>query len=1097
MKTPVSWMARNHVAANLLMGFLLLSGVLALIGTKKETFPEFSLDQIRVQVPYLGASPAEVEDGVVSRIEERLIGIEDVGRVTSTASEGMGNIQLELLLGADVERVLEEVKNAVDRIETLPAETEKPVISEVLRRNRVVDVVLFGDVSEKALKVAAERVREDLRGRSGITQVELSGVRPDEISIEVSERTLRRYGLSMGEVTDAVRRASADLPGGSVKSDDGEILVRTKGLMHSGLEYERIVVLTRPDGTQLRLGEIAEVIDDFEETDLTSRYNGKAAAVVQVYRIGDQSALKVAATVHEYIDEVEQRRLLPAGIDIGYARDDTRILNSRIDLLLRNARLGLILVFICLSLFLDLRLAFWVMMGIPISFLGSFVLMEPFDASINMLSLFAFIVALGMVVDDAIIVGENIYAHREQGKAFAQAAIDGTLEVGTPVIFSILTSVAAFTPLFFVEGMMGKFMGVIPVIVIAVLLLSLIESLLILPAHLSTRGNRLVIGIVSVVAFAALFTVGGSLGPAQAVVIAGLLLVFTIWHKALTAWCSSRLRHFIANQYSNALRVALSRPALVVTAGLSILLATVGWVAGGHIKFVFMPEIESDFVTIGVVMPMGTTAEQTERIVKRIERAALTVRDDYDAQDPDSPSLFRNVFSFVGAQPLSSRSAMSGPTSGSRAHLAEVGIELLPAEVRNVSSEEIARRVRKTLGELPGPESVTFTSSLFHAGNDVEIQLSSKDFDQLLGAVERLKVEVANYPGTSDIQDSFKEGKLEMRLKLKDRARNLGLTLTDLGRQVRQGFYGDQALRVQRGRDDVRVMVRYPKDERRSLTDVENMRIRTPDGVEVPFSQVAEVNIGRGYANIRRADGHRVVSVSADVDEKAANPDEINRDLDIRFLPQLEQDYPGLTYSYEGQEKERADSFDSLGRGFLVAMFVIYALLAIPFRSYAQPLVVMAAIPFGMVGAVWGHVLMGLDLALLSMFGIVALSGVVVNDSLVLMSFYNKLVGEGVDRREALVQAGRARFRAILLTSLTTFFGLLPMILEKSMQAKFLIPMAVSLGFGILFATAIILIGVPVTMLLLGDALEFLGFGKEEEEVDIAHVETLAPTAGS
>ncbi len=1101
MKAPIGWMARNHVAANLLMGFLVLSGLLTLVGTKKETFPEFSLDVIQVQIPYLGASPAEVEVGVVSRIEERLIGIEGIDRVTSTAAEGMASIRLELQLGAHVEQVLEDVKNEVDRIETLPVETEKPVISELLRRNRVIDVVLYGNVSEKALKVAAERVRDDLRSEPGISQVELTGIRPDEISIEVSERTLREHGLSLAQVTDAVRRASANLPGGSVKSEEGEILIRTQGLKYSGLEYEEIVVSTQANGSELRIADIAQVIDGFEDTDLISRFNGKPAAVVQVYRIGEQSALQVAETVHAYLTGVTQRGSLPAGIDIGYSRDDTKILNSRIDLLLRNARLGIILVFICLSLFLDLRLAFWVMMGIPISFLGSFVLMQPFDASINMLSLFAFIVALGMVVDDAIIVGENIYAQRERGSGFVRAAVDGTLEVGTPVVFSILTSIAAFTPLFFVDGMMGKFMGVIPVIVIAVLLLSLIESLFILPAHLSSKGSLTFIGVVSAVAFLSMFTFGGSVSTLQAAMIAALLLVFVLFHNRLTAWFTSQLRHFIDHQYTNTLRLALNHPGSTVAVGVTILLITVGWIAGGHTKFVFMPQIESDYVTISIGMPVGTTARQSEAIVKKVESAALEVRDEYDAlAAADSPSLFRNVFSFVGAQPLAGATRMGANGSGSSAHLAEVGIELLPSEERDVGSDEIARRIRETVGELAGPESITFTSSLFSAGNDIEMQLASKDFDQLLQAVERLKAEIGGYPGTSDIQDSFQEGKVEMKLALKERARSLGLTLTDLGRQVREGFYGAQALRVQRGRDDVRVMVRYPEAERRSLTNIEQMRIRTPDGTQVPFSEVAEVSVGRGYANIQRADGHRVVSVSADVDEKAANPDEINADLGDRFLPTLQQDYPGLSYSYEGQERERQDSFDSLGRGFVVALFVIYALLAIPFRSYTQPLVVMLAIPFSMVGAVWGHVLMGLDLALLSMFGIVALSGVVVNDSLVLLSFYNQLLGAGMERREALVEAGKQRFRAILLTSLTTFFGLLPMILERSVQAQFLIPMAVSLGFGILFATAIILIGVPTTMLILGDVLEFYGHGErldqDEEGIDGVGAMTSPTTAG-
>jgi len=1065
------------------MGFLVLSGLLALLGTKKETFPEFSLDMIQIQVPYLGASPEEVEDGVVTRIEERLSGIEDVRRITSTASEGVGVVRLELELGADVEQVLEDVKNEVDRIETFPAETEKPVINELLRRNRVIDVVLYGDVPEKSLKVAAERVRNDLRGMDGISQVDLTGVRPDEISIEVSENSLRRYGLSLGQITEAVRRASLDLPGGSVKNESGEILVRTKGLKYSGNEYAQIVVLTQPDGTQLRLGQIATINDGFEDTDLISRFNGKPAAVVQVFRIGNQSALEVAAKVRNYIEEQTARDVLPAGIQIGYSRDDTHILNSRIDLLLRNARLGIILVFICLSLFLDLRLAFWVMMGIPISFLGSFVLMQPFDASINMLSLFAFIVALGMVVDDAIIVGENIYAHREKNKNFMRAAIDGTLEVATPVIFSILTSIAAFTPLFFVEGMMGKFMGIIPVIVVSVLLLSLIESLFILPAHLSSKGSLKVIGTISVLAFAGMFFMGSSVGPVQAVLIAGLLLGFILFHNRLTAWFSAGLKHFIENQYTRILKQSLANPMTTAAVGIAVLLITFGMVAGGRIKFVFMPQIESDFVSVSVTMPMGTTADQTEQIVHRIERAALEVRDQYDAQadDADAPSLFRNVFGFVGAQPLAGQTAFGAGGAGSMAHIAEVSIELLPSEERDIGSEEIARRVRETLGEVPGPESLTFSSSLFSAGKAIDIQLASKDFDQLLQAVERLKAEIAHYPGTSDIQDNFQEGKVEMKLALKDQARPLGLTLNDLARQVRQGFYGDQALRVQRGRDDVRVMIRYPQNERRSLTDIERMRLRTSAGVEVPFTEVAEVSVGRGYANIQRAEGQRVVSVSGAIDEQAANAEEINSDLRDRFLPVLVQDYPGLTYRYEGEQKERQDSFASLGRGFMIAMFAVYALLAIPFRSYTQPLVVMAAIPFGIVGAVWGHIFMGLDLALLSMFGIVALSGVVVNDSLVLMSFYNQLIDAGMDRKEALVESGKKRFRAILLTSLTTFFGLLPMILEKSVQAQFLIPMAVSLGFGILFATAIILIGVPVTMSMLGDVLEKLGYGKKAE----------------
>ena len=1051
MKKPVAWMARNHVAANLLMAFVLVAGLLGAIDIKKETFPEISLDTVSITVPYLGATPEDVEEGVCKRLEERLTGMEDVRRIRSTATEGIGVVTVELELGADVDKVLDDIKSEVDRIDTFPAETEKPVIKDLIRRNRVVDVVVYGQVSERALKVAAERVREDLRSSGSISQVELLGVRTDEISIEVSERALRSHGLSLAQVADAVRRTSLDLPGGSVKGEDGEVLMRIQGLRHRGQEYESVAVLTGADGTSLALGQIASVVDGFEDSDLVSRFDGQPAAVVQVYRTGDQSALEISDLVVEYV--AENRGALPAGISMDYVRDDARLLRSRLDLLSRNAQMGLVLVFVLLSLFLDLRLAFWVMLGIPISFLGSFLLIQPFDVSINMISLFAFIVALGIVVDDAIIVGENVYAHRERGKGLVRAAIDGTLEVGPPVVFSVLTSVAAFMPLAFVAGMMGKFMFVIPVIVVSVLLLSLVEALLILPAHLSSES-----GLPSRF-FGRIFRL-----PLK-------------WHDDTADWVNGRLRALIDGPYTRSLRLSLANPMTTAALGVALMLVTLGWVAGGHIKFVFMPKIDSDWVTVSVVMPQGTTVEQTASVVEGIEVAVMQVRGEYDAaHGEEAPSIFRNVFTLVGDQPTARRTAMhSSSSAGGQSHVAEITIELLPSEERDVGSTEIATRIRELAGEVPGAESVSYKGTLFSVGNPIEVELASRNFPQLLQAVERLKAEIARYPGATDIQDSFQEGKLEMKLSLRPRARILGLTLGDLARQVRQGFYGEQALRFQRGRDDVRVMVRYPEAERRSPGDVERMRIRTPAGDEVPFSYVADVELGYGFATIQRTDGHRVVTVSADVDEEVANADEINTDLEARFLPALSLDYPGVRHSMSGEQRERADSFASLGKGFAVALLAIYALLAIPFGSYLQPLVIMSAIPFGMIGAVWGHTLMGLDLAMLSLFGVVALSGVVVNDSLVLLAFYNQLRKQGVERDEALIEAGRKRFRPIILTSLTTFFALLPMILEKSMQARFLIPMAVSLGFGILFATVIVLVGVPATMKLVALFQEWAG----------------------
>ena len=1069
MKTSVTWMAKNHVAANLLMGFVLLSGLFALLETRKETFPEFSLDQVQIQVAYLGAGPEEIEEGICKRIEERVRGLEGVRRVRSTAAEGIGMVSVEMERGVDMSRILEDIKNEVDRIDTFPVETEKPVIKEMTRRNQVIDVVIYGDVAEEALKVVAEQVRDDLRNASAISQVELAGVRADEISIEVAEQALRRHQLSFEQVTAAVRRTSLDLPGGSVKSEDGEILLRTQGLMQSGREYESVVVLTRPDGSTLKLGDIATVVDGFEDADLIARFNGRACAVVQVYRTGDQNALEISDQVKNYI--AEKGAQLPAGIHLAYARDDARLLRGRLDLLLRNARLGLILVFICLSLFLDLRLAFWVMMGIPISFLGSFVLMQPFGASINMLSLFAFIVALGIVVDDAIIVGENIFAHRESGKGFLRAAIDGALEVGTPVVFSIMTSVAAFMPLFFVEGMMGKFMSIIPVIVISVLLLSLIESLFILPAHLSLTGE-------------------GPLSRAFNFIFRRPIEL----HGRTAAWFDRKLKRFIEEIYQPILRKALANPLPATALALAFTLFTAGWIAGGHIKFVFMPKIESDWLTISLAMPQGTTAQQTAEVVSYIEEKAVELRHQIDAQnDAGRPSVFRNMFTFVGDQPPRRSMAFGEtPAVGDQGHLAEITIELLPSEERDIASSTLEARLRQLVGDIPGPESLVFTSALFSAGNQIEVELAADNFAQLLQAVERLKEEIAGYWGSGNIQDSFQEGKLEMKLGLEPRAHTLGITLADLARQVRQGFYGDQALRFQRGSDDVRVMIRYPEAERRTLSDVKNMRIRTPRGAEVPFAEVAGVEISHGYAAIQRVDGQRVVTVSASIDEKVANADEINADLAQRFLPVLIQDYPGLRYRFGGEQRERADSLRSLRLNFIIALAAIYVLLAIPFRSYTQPFVIMGAIPFGIIGAVWGHAIMGIDLGLLSMFGIVALSGVVVNDSLVLLNFYNQLRREGMEWDDALVEAGRQRFRPIFLTSLTTFFGLLPMILEKSVQAQFLIPMAVSLGFGILFATVIILIGVPVGTRMFEATLGFFG-----SRPNIAPREVNGETAGS
>jgi len=1030
----IAWFARNTVAANLLMVVIMAGGLLSAFTVRREIFPEFDLDIITVTVPYLGAAPEEVEEGVCVRIEESIQGIDGVKRVTSTAAEGRGTVVVELDLGADARKVLDDIKSRVDAIDTFPEQTEKPIIQELTNRRQVINLAVWGDADETTLKRLAERVRDEIASTPGISQVELTNAPPYEISIEVPENTLRRHGLTFDFVARAVRRSSLDMPGGSVKTDGGEILLRTKGQAYRGREFEDLVLLTHPDGTHLRLGDVATVVDGFADTDQFSRFDGKPAILIQVFRAGDQGALEVGDKVKAYAEQAQA--WLPEGVQISTWRDQTKVLRDRLDLLTRNGLNGFLLVVGVLALFLRFRLAAWVSLGIPISFLGALWLMPTLDVSINLFSLFAFIVVLGIVVDDAIIVGENIYTHHQRHGDPMKAAIEGTREVSVPVVFAVLTTVAAFMPMLAVPGGIGKIMRVMPMIVIPALIFSLVESLWILPSHLSHLRSRDTSEVAN----------GGSRRwgwyRVQSRVVAGL-------------------HYVIEHHYKPSLERALRWRYVTLAVGLATLIFTLGLVGAGFVRFIFFPQVEADFVIAALTMPQGTPVEVTSEAVAHLERAAEEVREEMQAAD--EPNLYRHAISTIGDQPQSAQ--LGGPTgdsdvSLSGSHLGEVFIELAPSEDRTVGSEDLANRWRQLAGSIPDAVQLRVSSSLFSPGEDVDVQLTGGDVAELRAAAAELKRRLAEYPGVYDIGDSFREGKREVKLQIKPAAELLGLTLGDLGGQVRQAFYGEEAQRIQRGRDDIRVMVRYPKEERRSLADMENMRIRTPDGSEVPFSQVAEVEPGRGYASITRVDRRRSVNVTASVDNSLATPGDIVADLDARVMPEIRAEHPGVLYTFEGSQAEQRDTLGGLQRGFSLALLMIYALLAVPLRSYMQPLVIMSAIPFGLVGAVWGHIIMGLDLTILSMFGAVALSGVVVNDSLVMVDFINR------HRRThplaaAVREAGVARFRPILLTSLTTFFGLLPLLLERSLQAKFLIPMAVSLGFGVVFATGISLILVP------------------------------------
>ena len=1038
MNGAIGWFARNRVAANLLMAFVLGAGLMTVSNVPQEVFPEFALDLIQVTVPYLGAAPEEVEQGVNVRIEEAVQGVDGIKKLTSTAAEGIGTVMIELEIDADARKVLDDIKTSVDAIETFPQETEKPIIRELTNRRQVVDVAIFGDTDELSLKHLAERVRDEIAALPEITQVEVANARPYEVTIEVSEDSLRRHGITFDFIANAVRRSSIDLPGGSVKTAGGEILLRTMGQAYTGDQFTRLVLLTRPDGTHLQLGDVATVVDAFADTDQISRFDGKPAMLVKVYRTGQQRALDVSRAVNGYVESA--RLWVPEGITLTTWQDQSRVLRDRLDMLLRNGRVGFALVFLSLALFLRLRLAFWVSLGIPVSFLGAIWLMPAMDVSVNLMSLFAFILVLGMVVDDAIVVGENIYTHQQRHDDPLRAAIEGAREVSKPVVFAILTSMAAFAPLLGVPGVIGKIMSTAPLIVIACLAFSLVESLFILPAHLSHRRRH----------------TANERG---------------LWFR-LQRNITAGLHWFIDSVYEPALQIGLRWRYLTVAVGVATLLVTLGLVNAGFVRFIFMPDIEADFVIVSLTMPQGTPAEVTSLTVRHIEDSSERLRQ--EIIDEFGVDVFVHTFAAIGAQPMQAaqRSGFGDlEIGGSTTHLAEVTVELTPAESRNaVSSEWVANRWRDLTGTIPDAVRVNVTASLFSAGDDIDVQFTGRDLDTLTAAADMLKDRLEGYDGVYGISDTFLEGKRELKLDIKPQAEVLGLTLSDLGRQVRQAFYGEEAQRIQRGRDDVRVMVRYPERQRRSIGDLEAMRIRTPGGAEVPFAQVATVEPGRGYSTIERVDRSRAVSVTASVNRAVATPGNINADLADTVLPQIAAAIPDVRFSFEGQAAQQRETTGGLVRGFSLALIAIFGLLAIPLRSYVQPLIIMSAIPFGLVGAVWGHIIMGLDLTILSMFGVVALAGVVVNDSLILVDYVNRLLETTENVRSAVLEAGRARFRPILLTSVTTFAGLLPMILEKSLQAQFLIPMAVSLAFGVLFATFVILALVPCSYMIVDDA---------------------------
>ncbi|MBW2269423.1 MAG: efflux RND transporter permease subunit [Deltaproteobacteria bacterium] len=1071
MNRIIAWFAANHVAANLLMFVMVIGGLLALPTILFKPFPDIDVDQVTVSVEYRGAAPEETEESVCVRIEEEVEGVDGIKKIRSTAVEGACTVRIELLSGADVDRAVDDVKNRVDAIDTFPEETEKPVIAKVTNQRSVIELTLSGPTTERSLKQVAERVRDEISSLPGITQVSVVGTRPYEISIEVSEQSLRRFALSFDDVARAVQRFSLDLPGGSVKTEGEEILLRTKSQAYWGPEFERILVLADPSGTRVTLADVATVRDTFEDTDQASIFDGAPAVLIRVFRVGDQDAVELAASVRDYI---ENQVRLPQGLTLTVWQDSTDMLRSRLNLMLKNGRNGFLLVVLVLALFLQLRLAFWVSIGIPIALLGTLFLFPMIDFSIDVISLFAFILVLGILVDDAIVVGENVHRHILEGDDRLEAAIRGAQEVSVPVIFGVLTTVVAFGPLMLVPGFMGQIFGLIASVVVISLLFSLVESQLVLPSHLASGSPDHV-------------------ASSRAIPVA--------W-RALQSRFAASFERLGRVHYRRALHFALENRYLTIAVAVALLMWTLGLTASGRLPFSFFPPLEADYVAAKLTMPQGTPAAATRRAVEQIAGVVPELRRRIAAEGADAGEpIILHVQSSIGDQPFSSSSGgppgQNGAATGGGSHLGEVVLALTESEERDISTREVADRWRELVGAVPDAVELAYASSLFSAGEAINIQLRGPDVTDLTVAAERVKAALSGYAGVVDVADSFRAGKREVKLNLLPSGEALGLSRQDLARQVRQAFYGEEAQRIQRGRDDVRVMVRYPEAQRRSLGDLEDMRIRAPDGSEVPFRSVGQVDLGRGYATIRRSDRQRVVNVTADVDRDVTTENEVLAHLQGAALPQILADYPAVSYSLEGAQAEQREAFTELLRWYGFALFGIYALLAIPLRSYLQPLLIMSVIPFGLVGAIAGHLLMGRGLSFMSVQGIIALSGVVVNSSLVLVHYVNQQRAKGVAIADAVAAAGSVRFRPIILTSLTTFAGLTPLLLETSTQAQFLIPMAISLAFGVLFASAITLFIVPSGYLILEDARKWpRGLGNRVKRFRAARRGEPAPLAG-
>lgn len=1093
MRSYIEWAVRNTPGVNMILLAVMAVGVGSFMAMRRETFPEFKLEVALVTVVYPGASPEEVEKGICQKIEEAIRSVDGLKQVVSIAREGAGYTIAEMKSNvSDPQKVINDIRSAVDRIPSFPVSSEKPQVQQVTFREPAIRVAVIGSESDQKdaewkLREVTERVRDEILELPQISQANILGAKPYQIDVEIPEDTLRTYGLSLSQVAQILRRENVEVPGGQLKAEGQEILLRGNNKREFGEEIRKLPLITRPGGVVLTIDDLGEVRDDFEDQSAVNEVNGKPALVISVDKTSEEDLLAIADAVHGYVETAQ----LPGGYSLKVWGDTSIDVRDRIRLLRDNGLQSLILVFVVLTLFLERKLAFWVALGIPVSILGAGIVLMIFGQTLNMLSMFAFLMALGIVVDDAIVIGENIYAHRMMGKSPYQAAVDGASEVITSVISSVATTIITFIPLFYVTGVMGKFIAVMPLAVIAMLVVSLVESTFSLPNHLahSGEGKPSLLGKLISYPLMLFAPMGRVVDAASRVFGAGLEWIGDYVYRPILKFC---------------LRYPLVAPACAI----ALLVLTVGMVRSGQIPFVIFPKTDGNNLVAKIVYPDGTPMAvadaSTQRIEAAIQRVGAKLGADVLKVKPVSSnanaaeteaSLGPVLLTFRQVGQVTGEGALGSTDNSSGSHVGQVYVELVDAGKRNVSSTEILNMWRQEAGDFPGSERITFDSvNIGPGGKAIEFKLLAPAENQaeLDQAVEACKAKLATFAGVFDIRDDATPGKMEFQFRVKDRAIAMGITPLDLAETVRNAYYGAEVMRLQRGRHEVKLMVRYPLDQRRSLADFKEIRVRGQDGVEVPITELAEIKVQRGYSEINRLNQKRSIAVTADVDESRANAAQVIAALKATTLPELQQKFSTLEVDWEGQQQQSQESVGSLGIGLVVAMLAIYVLLVIEFNSYFQPFIIMLIIPFGFVGAIWGHWLLGIPITLFSIFGMVALAGVVVNDSIVLVDFVNSRVRSGEPLRIALADAGRRRMRPVFLTSVTTIAGLAPMIMETSFQAQFLIPMAASLAFGLALTTVLVLIQVPVLYLFYCIVLEFFGFDPtkalkhdEESQVDM------------